>query len=58
MYLNNVTQKNKKIKIEFEFADGNSCEVEKEKAEEFIIENIDKFEKKTFFPKGARRVPV
>ena len=58
MYSSNITNKTKSEKIEFRFSDNTFQEVDRENAEEFIIENISKFEKKKFSPKGVRRVPV
>lgn len=58
MYTDDITKENKSAKIEFRFADGTTHTIEREEAEGFIIENIDKFEKKKFSPKGKRRTKV
>lgn|GEM_PF-3315851 len=56
MYTSNVLEENKSTKVELELADGTLKELESDKAEEFIVKNIDKFETKKFSPKGRRRV--
>ena len=55
MYTENATEKDKSVKVTLEFADGTEKLVDKDKAEEFIIKNIDKFDAKKFTPKGKRR---
>lgn len=58
MYTSDVTKENKSATVEFKFADGTTNIIEREKAEGFIIDNIDNFEKKKFSPKGRRRVGI